>query len=89
MKDILQNKVILEHLWYWNGVNGMDRAYIDYEKFEELTEKGVIYVTKMKKSLVYSVLSDTMYQTPDGLIGSQDTECNIFKENKRWRNDYP
>lgn len=67
----------------------MDRAYIDYEKFEELTEKGVIYVTKMKKSLVYSVLSDTMYQTPDRLIGSQDTECNIFKENKRWRNDYP
>lgn len=46
----------------------MDRAYIDYEKFEELTEKGVIYVTKMKKSLVYSVLSDTMYQTPDGLM---------------------
>ena len=46
----------------------MNRAYIDYEKFEELTEKGVIYVTKMKKSLVYSVLSDTMYQTPDGLM---------------------
>lgn len=46
----------------------MDRAYIDCEKFEEITEKGVIYVTKMKKSLVYSVLSDTMYQTPDGLM---------------------
>lgn len=46
----------------------MDRAYIDYEKFEELTQKGVIYVTKMKKSLNYSVLCDTMYQTPDGLM---------------------
>ncbi len=46
----------------------MDRAYIDYEKFEELTQKGVIYVTKMKKSLNYSVISDTMYQTPDGLM---------------------
>ena len=22
----------------------MDRAYIDYEKFEELTQKGVIYI---------------------------------------------
>ena len=46
----------------------MDRAYIDYEKFEELTQKGVIYVTKMKKSLNHSILSDTMYQTPDGLM---------------------
>lgn len=28
----------------------MDKAYIDYEKFEQLTENKVIYVTKMKKS---------------------------------------
>ena len=46
----------------------MDRAYIDYEKFEELTQKGVIYVTKLKKSQTYSILSDIMYQTPDGLM---------------------
>ena len=32
-------------------IMAMDRAYIDYEKFEELTQRGVIYVTKMKKSL--------------------------------------
>lgn len=46
----------------------MDRAYIDYEKFEVLTQRGVVYITKMKKSLNYSILSDTMYQTPDGLM---------------------
>ncbi len=46
----------------------MDRAYIDYEKLEEMTLKGVIYVTKMKKNLKYSVLNDTMYQTPNGLM---------------------
>ena len=46
----------------------IDRAYIDYEKFEELTERGVVYVTKMKKNLRYTILSDTMYQTPDGLM---------------------
>ncbi len=46
----------------------MDRAYIDYGKFQQLTERGVIYVTKMKKSLRYTVLDDTMYQTPDGLM---------------------
>lgn len=46
----------------------MDRAYIDYEKFQQLSGRGVIYVTRMKKSLKYTVLEDTMYQTPDGLM---------------------
>ena len=30
-------------------IMAMDRAYIDYEKFEQLTQRGVTYVTKMKK----------------------------------------
>ena len=46
----------------------MDRAYINYEKFEQLTRRGVTYVTKLKKSLKYTIESDTMYQTPDGLM---------------------
>ena len=45
-----------------------DRAYIDYAKFEELTENGVVYVTKMKKNLVYETLSDTMCQNEQGLM---------------------
>ncbi len=45
-----------------------DRAYIDYEKFEQMTRLGVIYVTKMKSNMKYNVLKDTMYQTPDGLM---------------------
>jgi len=49
-------------------IMAMDRAYIDYEKLEEMTLKGVIYVTKMKKNLKYRVLNDTMYQTPNGLM---------------------
>ena len=49
-------------------IMAMDRAYIDYEKFEELTQIGVIYVTKMKKSLKYTINRDVMYQTPDGLM---------------------
>jgi hypothetical protein len=28
----------------------MDRAYIDYGKFEQMTKRGVIYVTKMKQN---------------------------------------
>ena len=46
----------------------MDRAYIDYSKFEELTTRGVIYVTKMKKNLVYDVHSDMMPMTPEELF---------------------
>ena len=46
----------------------MDRAYIDYAKFEEMTRRGVTYVTKMKKNLVYTVESDKMYMSPEGLM---------------------
>lgn len=49
-------------------IMAMDRAYIDYGKFEELTRRGVVYVTKMKKNLKYKVMDDIMYQTPDGLM---------------------
>ena len=46
----------------------LDRAYINYAKFEELTDRGVVYVTKMKKNLSYEVLVDCMYQNPQGLM---------------------
>ena len=47
----------------------MDRAYVDYTtKFEELTRRGVVYVTKMKKKLVYETVSDTMYMLPEGVM---------------------
>lgn len=46
----------------------LDRAYINYEKFEELTERNVVYVTKMKKNLKYEVLADCMDMNEDGLI---------------------
>lgn len=46
----------------------MDRAYIDYEKLETLMLRGVMYVTKMKKNLKYSVMEDCMYQTTEGFM---------------------
>jgi IS4 transposase len=49
-------------------IMAMDRAYIDYEKLEEMTRRGVLYVTKMKKNLKYNISSDTRYQTPNGLM---------------------
>lgn len=49
-------------------IAAMDRAYINYSKFEELTDRGVVYVTKMKKNLNYEVLVDCMHQNPQGLM---------------------
>ena len=60
----------------------MDRAYIDYEKFEELSRRGVIYVTKMKKSLKYKIRSDIMYQTPNGLMEVRIQNVTFSKQVK-------
>lgn len=49
-------------------IAAMDRAYINYAKFEELTDRGVVYVTKMKKNLNYEVLVDCMHQNLRGLM---------------------
>lgn len=51
-----------------NEIAAMDRAYINYAKFEELTDRGVVYVTKMKKNLKYEVLVDCMHQNPQGFM---------------------
>lgn len=63
-------------------IMAMDRAYIDYEKFRQLTERGVIYVTKMKKSLKYTILNDVMYQTPDGLMEVRIQSVEFVKQKK-------
>lgn len=63
-------------------IMAMDRAYIDYEKFQQLTERGVVYVTKMKKSLKYTILSDVMYQTPDGLTEVMIQTVGFVKQKK-------
>lgn len=63
-------------------IMAMDRAYIDYEKFQQLTEKEVIYVTKMKKSLKCTILKDTMYQTPDGLMEVRIQDVEFVKQKK-------
>lgn len=51
-----------------NEIVALDRAYINYAKFEELTDRGVVYVTKMKSNLNYEVLVDCMHQNPQGLM---------------------
>ena len=55
---------------------------IDYAKFEELTRRGVTYVTKMKRSLVYTVESDTMYMSPKGLMAYRVQHVTFTKRAK-------
>ena len=51
-------------------VLAMDRAYIDYAKLEELTRRGVIYVTKMKKKTLIRAVGGLYVaesRWPDGI----------------------
>ncbi len=52
----------------------LDRACINYAKFEELTGRDVVYVTKMKKSLVYQTEKDTMYMDVNGQLALQQEQ---------------
>lgn len=61
-------------------VVAMDRAYIDYGKFESLTENGVVYVTKLKKNLKYTVQKDVMYQNDDGRMAYRVQNVTFTRE---------
>lgn len=63
-----------------NQIVALDRAYINYAKFEELTERDVIYVTKMKKFLKYEVLVDCMDQNTQGLMEYRERVV-VFRKN--------
>ena len=60
----------------------MDRAYIDYEKFEQMTLRGVIYVTKMKQNLTYETLSSTCYMNAKGQMQWREEYVVFRKEVK-------
>lgn len=59
----------------------MDRTYVDYAQFLRLTEKGVCYVTKMKKNLTYKELSSVTYVSPDGLVTHTDKKI-VFEKGR-------
>ena len=57
----------------------LDRAYIDYAKFEQLTQQGVVYVTKMKANLKYDTRWDINYQSTDGMLAYNVKEVVFTK----------
>ena len=65
----------------------MDRAYIDYEKFEQMTQRGVIYVTKMKQNLTCETLSSTYYMNEKGQMQWREENVVFRKEVKTKETD--
>ena len=65
----------------------MDRAYIDYEKLEQLSQNGVVYVTKMKKGLKYKVISDVMYMDAKGGMAYRIQEVEFTKKKGMKKDD--
>ena len=57
----------------------MDRAYIDYEKLQRMTELGVTYVTKMKKNLRYEEKTDIVYPSTDAMVARREQEVEFVK----------
>lgn len=60
-------------------VLAMDRAYIDYAKLEELTDRGVVYVTKMKKNLTFVLWEDIRWQNSMGLMEYRIRHVTFYK----------
>ena len=63
----------------------IDRAYIDYAKFEEMTQRGVIYVTKMKQNLTYEVIKSTCYMNNKGQMQWKE-EFVVFRKEVNSKN---
>lgn len=61
----------------------LDRAYIDYEKFEQMTQRGIVYVTKMKANLKYETRWDINYQNAEGKLAYNLKEVVFTKHVKQ------
>ena len=60
----------------------IDRAYLDYEQLERLTQEGVYYVSKMKSNLTYKTLEATTYVNPEGLVTFREKIVLFTKSTK-------
>lgn len=75
------DQIMLKYLALPSGsIIAIDRAYIDYKVFEQFTERGIIYVTKMKKNLIYKTLSHQYRITPDGLVSMRISIVEFSKD---------
>jgi IS4 transposase len=72
---------MLDKLKLSNGAFlAMDRAYIDYKVFEQFTQNGVFYVTKMKKNLRYVAGQSRYVVNKEGLVVLKDMIVEFHKD---------
>lgn len=73
--------VMLKKLTLSNGsFIAMDRAYIDYRLFEQFTQDGVFYVTKMRKSRRFKQLEECYLVNDRGLVVLKDSIIEFEKD---------
>lgn len=73
--------VMLRKLKLSNGAFlAMDRAYIDYKVFEQFTQEGVFYVTKMKKNQRFIQQDSCYLVNENGLVVLHDAEVAFSKD---------
>ena len=73
--------VMLRKLKLTNGAFlAMDRAYIDYKVFEQFTQDGVFYVTKMKKNQRFETQQSCYRVNVNGLVVLSDTKVTFSKD---------
>lgn len=73
--------VMLKKLNLTNGAFlAMDRAYIDYKVFEQFTQEGVFYVTKMKKNQRFELQESCYRVNNDGLVVLNDAHVSFSKD---------
>lgn len=73
--------VMLRKLKLTNGAFlAMDRAYIDYKVFEQFTQDGVFYVTKMKKNQRFEAKESCYRVNQNGLVVLHDAKVVFSKD---------
>ena len=67
------------HLFPAQSVVAMDRAYVDYELFGEMTDRNVWFVTRLKSNAAYEVVEAFQPPQNSGIVSDEDIELTSQK----------
>lgn len=62
-----------------------DKGYVDYEEWQQLTDKGIFYITRLKKNANFTVIEshDVSAFKEQGIISDEIIEVSYKKDHKR------
>ncbi len=81
-KTVLKNVILNEFALPKNSIIAMDKAYIDYELFSELTEKEIWFVSRIKKNAVYRVTKKYILPQNRNIISDEEIELTSLRGEK-------